>query len=63
MICDSYKNKMKEATADLHKLKERAEMFQKCKNRIVDTDEQQLMEQDLELQRAKGGSCAAGPKK
>jgi hypothetical protein len=62
-LCDSHKNKMKDATADLHKLKERAEMFQQCKNRIVDTDEQQLMEQDLELQRAKGGSCAAGPKK
>ena len=58
-ICDSYKNKMKDATADLHKLKERAEMFQKCKNRIVDTDEQQLMEQDLELQRAKGGISTA----
>jgi hypothetical protein len=62
-ICDSHKNKMKDATADLHKLKECAEMFQACKNRIVDTDEQQLLEQDLELQRAKGGSCAAGPKK
>jgi hypothetical protein len=58
-ICDSYKNKMKDATADLHKLKERAEMFQKCKNRIVDADEQQLMEQDLELQRAKGGISTA----
>ena len=62
-LYEDHKNKMKDATADLHKLKERAEMFQNCKNRIMDTDEQQLMEQDLELQRAKGGSCAAGPKK